>query len=151
MYDCSLSTIIRDDMSFPYLERSLSLPNPWVLNLYSDASNRIDSLNEDQRNYLVQYLYCTDLNMAVITMNRRQFDLAEGHCQRFLAYSRRYGLEGEKKISMIFEALKLCCYLQNRKHNYSGALSFATTWSWKLMTLCCWVIDQYSNLEWRLI
>jgi hypothetical protein len=45
--DCSLSTVIRDDMRFPYLERSLSLLNPWELNLDLDASNRIDSLNKD--------------------------------------------------------------------------------------------------------
>jgi hypothetical protein len=64
-------------------------------------------------------------NMASIAMNRRPFDLAEGHCHRCLAYSRRYGLEGEEKVTMAFEALKLCCYLQDYQDNYSGALLFA--------------------------
>jgi tetratricopeptide (TPR) repeat protein len=127
--DNFLSTIVQEDMSFPYLERSLNLLNPWMINLDSDASNGIDSLDEDQINYLVnmvlKQLYYTEQNMAIIAMSRRQFDTAEGHCQRCLAYSRRYGLEGEEKITMIFTALKLCCSLRNYQDNYSDALSFA--------------------------
>jgi hypothetical protein len=61
-------------------------------------------LDARQRNFLVEQLYSMEQNMAVTTMNRRQYALAEGHCQRCLAYSKRYGLEGEEKITMIFEA-----------------------------------------------
>jgi hypothetical protein len=39
----SLSMIRRNEMSFPYLERSLGLLNPWLIQLDQDASNRIDS------------------------------------------------------------------------------------------------------------
>jgi hypothetical protein len=120
-----LSTIVQDDMRFPYLERSLSLLNSWLINLDSDASNGIDSVNEYQINYLVEKLCDTEQHMAIITMERRQFDLAEGHCQRSLAYSRRYGLEGKEKITMIYQALKLYCSLQDHQDNYSNALSFA--------------------------
>jgi tetratricopeptide (TPR) repeat protein len=123
--DNLLSTIVQDDMRFPYLGRSLSLLNPWMINLDSDVSSGIDSLNEDQMNYLVQQLYYTEHSMAAITMNRRQFDLAEGHSQRCLGYSRRYGLEGEEKITMMFDALKLCCSLQDHQDNYSDAVTFA--------------------------
>jgi tetratricopeptide (TPR) repeat protein len=123
--DHSLSTIVQDDMCFPYLERSLSLLNPWVINLDSDASSGNDSLNEDQRSYLLGQLYHTELNMAVIAMNKGQFNLAEGHCQRCLAYSRRYGLEGEEKITMIFHALSTYCSLRERQGNYSDAVTFA--------------------------
>jgi hypothetical protein len=63
--------------------------------------------------------------MAAIAMNRRQFHLSEGQCQRCFAYSRRFELEGEGKITMIFLALKLCCSLQDQQYNQSGALSFA--------------------------
>jgi tetratricopeptide (TPR) repeat protein len=124
-HDNSLSTIILDDMNFPYLERSLSLLNPWLINLDSDASNRIDSLNENQINISVEHLYYTEQNMAAITMNRRQLDLAEGHCQRCLAYLRTYGLEGKKKITMIFDALSTYCSLRDRQGNYSDAVTFA--------------------------
>jgi hypothetical protein len=123
--DDLLSTIVRNDMSFPYLERSLKLLNPWVINLDLNASNGIDSLNENQIDILVRELFCREQNMAIITVNRRQFDLAEGHCQRSLAYSRRYGSEGEDKISMIFNALKSCCSLQESQDKFSDALSFA--------------------------
>jgi hypothetical protein len=46
--DNLLSTIVQDDMRFTYLERSLSLLYPWALNLDSDASNGINSLNENE-------------------------------------------------------------------------------------------------------
>jgi tetratricopeptide (TPR) repeat protein len=52
-------------------------------------------------------------------------DIAEGHCQRCLAYSRRYGLEGETKTTNIFIALKTYCGLRERQNNHSGALPFA--------------------------
>jgi hypothetical protein len=62
-------------MSFPYFERSLSLLNPWVIDLDPDANIGTDSLNE---NLLVGQVFYTELNMAAIAMHRRQFDLAEG-------------------------------------------------------------------------
>jgi hypothetical protein len=123
--DKSLSTIVKNDMKFPYLQRSISLLDPWVINLDSDASNGIDILNEDQINLLVKELYYTEQNMAIIAIARGQFDLAEGHCQRCLAYSRRYGLEGEKKITMIFEAIRTYSDLRHYERDYSGSVIFA--------------------------
>jgi hypothetical protein len=110
---------------FPCLERLLSLLNPWMTNLDSDPSEGTNILSNEQQNSLLWQLHCTEQNMAVIAINRRQFDLAEGHCQRCLAYSRRYGSEGEEKITMIFQALKLCCSLQDYQVNYSDAIFFA--------------------------
>jgi hypothetical protein len=52
-------------------------------------------------------------------------DLAEGHYQRCLAYSRRYGLEGEKKITDIFTALEAYCTLRQLQGDNSGGLIFA--------------------------
>jgi hypothetical protein len=63
--------------------------------------------------------------MAGVTINRNQLDVAEGHCQRCLAYSRRYGLEGEKKITDILAALMTYCTLRERRTDYSGAVAFA--------------------------
>jgi hypothetical protein len=73
----------------------------------------------------VEHLYRTKENMAIIAINRRRFDLAEGHCHRCLAYSRICGLEGEKKITMIFKTLNIHCSLQNHQRNYLDAVSFA--------------------------
>jgi hypothetical protein len=90
--DNSLSNFYRDSIRFPYLERSLSLPNPWVTNLDSDPSEGVNILSNEQQDSLLEQLNCTEQSMADMAMNIRQFDLAEGHCQRCLAYSRRYGL-----------------------------------------------------------
>jgi hypothetical protein len=132
------------DMRFLSLERSLSLLNPWVANLDSDPGEGISTLSNEQQDSLLWQLHRAEQNMAVITIKRGQFDLAEGHCQRCLAYSRRYGLEGQEKITMMFEALKLCSYLQDCQCNHSDAVSFAEecynlvveAYDPKLTTLC---------------
>jgi tetratricopeptide (TPR) repeat protein len=123
--DNSLSTIIQNDMKFPNLEQSLSLLNPWVIHLDSDPSNGINDLSKEQIDTLLYELYFTEQNMAAIATDRRQFDLAEEHCQRCLAYSRRYGSEGERKITITFIALRNYCYLRGRQHNCSDAVTFA--------------------------
>jgi hypothetical protein len=60
-----------------------------------------------------------------MTMNRNQLDISEGHCQRCLVYSRRFGSEGEKKITDIWAALKIYCNLRQRQRDSSGAVAFA--------------------------
>jgi hypothetical protein len=91
----------------------------------SDPSEGINILSNEQQNCLLGQLFCVEQAMAFLSTNRRQFNLAEGHCQRCLAYSRRYGLEGEEKITMIFSALKIYCTLRERQGNYLDAVSFA--------------------------
>jgi tetratricopeptide (TPR) repeat protein len=63
--------------------------------------------------------------MAALTMERNQFDKSEGHCQRCLVYSRRFDVEGERKITLIFEALRSHVLLRSRQGNFSGAVEFA--------------------------
>jgi hypothetical protein len=124
--DYSLGTINSDDIMSPYLERSLSLLNPWLIHLDSnDSNNKVDSLDNDQVNRLLHELFCTEVNMAAVTTNRMQYDIAEGHCQRSLAYSKRFGVEGENKTTLIFLALKSYCSLRDHQGDYSGALTFA--------------------------
>jgi hypothetical protein len=78
VHDCTLSTIVQYDMSFPNLERSLSLLNPWAINLDSDANSVIDSLTGSQISFLLEELFYKELNMTTTAMHRRQLDLAEG-------------------------------------------------------------------------
>jgi tetratricopeptide (TPR) repeat protein len=125
MQNKSLSTIDRNNMAFPYLERSLSVLNPWLINLDSDSGNGIDSLSKDQIDRLLDGLFYTEQNMARVTVDRRQFDAAEGHCQRCLVYSRRYNLEGEEKTTSIFEALQTYSTLRQHQCNLSDALTIA--------------------------
>jgi hypothetical protein len=121
----SLSIMNRDNMAFPYLERLLSILNPWVINLDSDCNNGINSLSKDQIDRLLDELIYTEQNMATVSGNRRQFDVTEGHCQRCLLYSRRYSLEGEKKTTSIFEALRSYCFLREKKGNLLESLTCA--------------------------
>jgi hypothetical protein len=113
----SLSSKIRDDMMLPYLERSLSILNPWLV--------RINSLNEEQKEILFQQLTSIEENLAVIATNRNQLDLAEVHCQRCLAYSKRLKGKEKRNIDLKFDALKIYCTLRDRQEDSSGALSFA--------------------------
>jgi hypothetical protein len=119
-------------MCFPFLERSLSLLNPWLVQLDLDASNQIDSRNDRQMNhisealnYVLEKLFFTEQNMASVTIGRLEFDAAEGHCQRCLAISRRYGLEGEDKTTDIFTALVSYSNLREIQGDSSGAVAFA--------------------------
>jgi tetratricopeptide (TPR) repeat protein len=111
-----------DDAMYPYLKRSLSLLNPYSINLDSDVGNR---LTENQEVYLLSALISTEGNMAKVVMNRGQFDVAEGHCQRCLAHSKRSMLDGELKTNFMFDALSVYCSLRERQGNYPGAVSFA--------------------------
>jgi hypothetical protein len=109
------SSTISDDTMFPYLEQSLNILN---------AMNQVSSLNDHQKNYLLQELYNTERNLAMVAINRRQFDLSDGHCQRGLAYS-KMGPINENKTYSIFAALQTYCYLRERQGNLSDALNYA--------------------------
>jgi hypothetical protein len=121
LQDKSLSIISRHEVRLPQLERMLSLLNPWLIQLDQDASNGTDH----QINHLLHKLYFVEHNMANNAMNRYKLDIAEGHCLQCLAYSRRYGLEGEEKTTMIFEALRTYCNLWMMRSDSSSALPFA--------------------------
>jgi hypothetical protein len=121
----SLNHVNRKAKIIGYLERSLRLLNPWLIHLESDASNRIDSLNDGQIETLLKTLCHIELNMADVAMKGMQFGVAEGHCQRVLAYSRRLPVEGDTKTTMIFQALSGYCVLRERQGDYTGAVKVA--------------------------
>jgi tetratricopeptide (TPR) repeat protein len=124
-HDSSMSVMSSYEISFAFLERSFNLLNPWLIQLDLDASNRTDSYNDHRIDNILNKLCSAEQKMANVTMNRRQLDIAEGHCQRCLAYSKRYGLEGEKKITNILAALITYCSLRQIQGDYSGAVAFA--------------------------
>jgi tetratricopeptide (TPR) repeat protein len=117
----TMRIINRCKMSVPLLKRLLSLLNPWLIQLDLHASNRMDTRMNDVQEKLI----LTEHNMASLTIIINQLDIAEAHCQRSLAYSRRYGLEGEEKTTNILAALKLYCNLRQMQFNDSSAVSFA--------------------------
>jgi hypothetical protein len=93
----SHSPIIRDNKIFPHLERSLDILRPWKVIVDFDANHQSNSLNSRQIDYLLGKLFHIERNMASVTINRNQFDVAEGHCHRCLPSARRLGVEGEDK------------------------------------------------------
>jgi hypothetical protein len=113
----SINSVSRDLAKFPYLERSLDLLNPWL--------NQLNSLSKDNINILWLALFRTEQDMALVTINRGQFDKAEGHCQRCLAYSRKYISQVAEKITLTFTALRTYCQLREYQSNFSDALIFA--------------------------
>jgi hypothetical protein len=121
----SLSPIIQGNKMFPHLERSLNILRPWMVIMDSDANNQSASLNLGQKDCLLMVSCQIERNMATVTMGRDQFDIAEGHCRRYLANVRRLGVEGEEKVSSIFEALDTYVKLRRRRGDYSGAVTFA--------------------------
>jgi hypothetical protein len=101
--------------------------------------------------------FFVEQNMAIIAMHRRQFVMAEGHCQRCLAYSRRYGLEGVDETTDILSALRTYFNLRQLQGNLSDALTFAEE-CYNLVVEAydpvhppsagsCGAIDPYSNRE----
>jgi hypothetical protein len=124
--DKSLSSIRSREMMLPCLQRSLSLLNPWLIHLDSDGSSKLFNLNkEEQWNTLLKQLFLAEERMALIATQINQLDIAEGHCQRCLAYSRRYRIEGEEKIRFIYRALNTYSILRRRQDNFEGSRKFA--------------------------
>jgi hypothetical protein len=122
----SLSTLVRDNKVFPHLERSLHILRPWMVTIDSDANNQeYNSLSFGKTNYLLEESFSKEVNMATVAMNRNQFDVAEGHCHRCLAHSRKLGIEGEDKTTSIFEALRTYVILRQHQGDFSGAVSLA--------------------------
>jgi tetratricopeptide (TPR) repeat protein len=121
----SLSTIIRHNKAYPSLERSLHILSPWMVTINSDANNQSNGLSLAETNYLLDASSNVEGNMATVTINRSQFDVAEGHCHRRLAHSRKLGVEGEDKTTSIFEALRTYVILRQHQGDYSSAVSFA--------------------------
>jgi tetratricopeptide (TPR) repeat protein len=123
--DLSLGTIIRDNKIHSHLERSLHILSPWMVTIDSDATNQSNSLSFEQINYLLKMSIHMESNMALVTMNRNQFDVAEGHCHRCLVNSRRLWVEGEDKTTSIFVALSNYIILRQREGDFAGAVAFA--------------------------
>jgi hypothetical protein len=63
--------------------------------------------------------------MAMVAINRNQLDVAEGHCHRRLAHSRKLGVEGEDETTSIFKALRTYVTLRHHQGDFFGAGTFA--------------------------
>jgi tetratricopeptide (TPR) repeat protein len=121
--ESQLSSKIKNDKMFPYYEKSVSLLSPWLVYFDSNISSQTDLGKNIEM--LLQELHTMENGMAVVTMDRNQFDASEQHCQRSVTYSRRIGVEGEKKTTSISRALRTYVNLRQHQGDLSGAVSFA--------------------------
>jgi hypothetical protein len=121
----SFSDLIRDVKVRPHFETSIGILSAWLIHLEADSSGRNDSLNNDRINLLLSELYRLEQNMSALLTGNVEFDLAEEHCHRCLTYSRKYGIEGEKKTTMIFTSLRSFIDLRRRQGDFSQAVSLS--------------------------
>jgi tetratricopeptide (TPR) repeat protein len=121
----SLSTMIRDKEMFPHLERSLQILSPWMDTIDSYATNQSNSINSTKLHHLLEKSWTLEQNMATLALKRNQYDIAERHIHRCLVNSRRFRIEGEDKITSIFEALGLYVTLRQYQGDLPGAVTFA--------------------------
>jgi hypothetical protein len=123
IYDCvkvdpNPKRLRNDDEVLPHLERSIGLLNSWLVHLDSDHGNHA-------LNYLLLQLCQTERSMAIFFIGKNQPDVAEGHCQRCLSYIRRYGEEGEQKVTYILFALGTYVDLRKYQGKFEEAIIFA--------------------------
>jgi hypothetical protein len=120
----SLSMVTRDKEMLPHLERSLHILSPWMVTIDSDFNDQFDSLNSEMTNHLLKTSSILEQRMSSVYRNRCQFDVAEGHCYQYLVNSRRLALEGEDKITSIFEALSNYIQLRQFQGDFTGAVTY---------------------------
>jgi hypothetical protein len=117
--------MVRDKKTYPYIERSLHILSPWMVTIDSDTTNQSNGLSFEETNYLLDESSIIEGKMASLAMNRNQFDVAEGHCHRRLAHSRKLGIEGEDKTTSILQALRTYVTLRQHQGDFPGAVSLA--------------------------
>jgi tetratricopeptide (TPR) repeat protein len=123
--DNSLSMMIRNNLSFPYLEKVIDLLTPWSEHLDMKSTRRIGSLDKGQSNLILMLLSVTDGNIAAIHRARNEYDLAESHYQRALTCARLYEGEEVEKTELLCRILRFITKLRAAQGNYAGAVIFA--------------------------
>jgi tetratricopeptide (TPR) repeat protein len=123
--DMSLSMMNRENMILPYNEKMLAILEPWSLCIDLDAANRVDSLNKNQIDEILEPLSDIEKIAAMIYQYRNQFVIAESHCQRAISYARRYNEEGETKTTLLLDALTIYCELRIRQGDSEGGVQLA--------------------------
>jgi hypothetical protein len=107
--DKSVSLIVKDKKILPYYEKMLSILRPWSAYLDLNSTSRVVKLHKDQIDDIVFVFSNAHVAIASIHAQVSEFDLAEHHCQQALKYSKLYDGEEEKKVALIYDALKVSC------------------------------------------
>lgn len=93
------------NVAFSYYQECLVILEPWRLQLDLQESDRVDHLNEVLIGHLFFLLSSREDVLGEINTKFVKFIIADGHCQRALAFAKRMTL-GEKRTTCLFEALE---------------------------------------------
>lgn len=107
----------------PYLEKILELLRPYCAILDSGDISRINSLEIDDINLILNKSTSVEYSIADIYVQRKEYTLAEKYCQRCLDHAKRY--EGEDKADLLNYAFTGYCNLRKNQHDYINAVTFA--------------------------
>jgi tetratricopeptide (TPR) repeat protein len=87
-----------------YFQKSLSVLEPWRIQLTLQKSERTETLDEEQSNEIYKYLSITERNLGSEYYNLRNFKKA-GECyDRSISYGKEM-MVGEERTDFIYEAL----------------------------------------------
>jgi tetratricopeptide (TPR) repeat protein len=123
--DDLIDNLVKNEKILPYLNKSISILNPWEMHLDSDSSNQSDGLTNDQKGLFLAQLCLGEHYLAAVFLRSHELDVAEGHCNRCLTYARKYDVEGKNKITLMATALNNYISLHICQDDVSQAVVFA--------------------------
>jgi hypothetical protein len=115
------SELIQINSVFPHVIKLLEILQPWSTVLDSDPTTLKENLNlssgqqrvisgsvtaQDQIAMILRCLSTTESQLGNIYQCRYQYKLAEDHCERSIAYAKRYVIEDKQKTQLLYSSLR---------------------------------------------
>jgi tetratricopeptide (TPR) repeat protein len=121
----SLGVIDCNNIVLPYYEKMLEILKPWSLCLDLDTANRVDSLNNDQIEEILESSSEIEQSLGTIYEYKNEFITSESHFQRAISYAKRCSEEGETKTTLLLKALESYSQFRITQGDFEGALLLA--------------------------
>jgi tetratricopeptide (TPR) repeat protein len=123
--DDTLDLIVKDDMAIPHLEKVLKILKPWSILIDLNDTSHSENLEQDQIHHIFRLLCGAHRQMGIIYSQQLKYDLSEYHCERCLAYGKRFEGTEEEKACLLGAAYRAYCRLRNIQQNYTAGVIFA--------------------------
>jgi hypothetical protein len=131
--------LIQDDTVIPCFKKMIELLMLWyrlmdldeisrTLNLDTDQKNELSQIfisGKDQIDRILELLIDTESKMALLYINRNEFDLADDHCKLLISYSKKFDGKAEQKTGAICQAYSIYSNLRMQEENFTDAVFFA--------------------------
>jgi tetratricopeptide (TPR) repeat protein len=92
--------------AIPYYEKTLALLKPWEAQIDLSERERIDDLDEEKIDMLLNMLYSTENNLIKGYGQLKNWDKAEHHCKQSIFHAKQMK-GGQMRIRRVFDALSL--------------------------------------------